>query len=212
VDESHTPTSPEEHLFVATELKRLGVRWVSLAPRYIGRFEKGVDYMGDLASFEADLARHAAIARALGPYKLSLHSGSDKFRIYTVVARHAGDLLHLKTAGTSYLEALRAVATVDPGLFRRVLHTACACYESDRATYYVSADLRQVPDGASVADADLPRLLDDFHVRQVLHVTFGSILEVYGRQLKDVLVQHEEAHWTTLEAHFSAHLSRLSSQ
>ena len=59
-----------------SELRRLGVEWVSLAPRYVGRFEKGVDYLGDLAAFEADFAGHAALARAFGPYKLSLHSGS----------------------------------------------------------------------------------------------------------------------------------------
>ncbi|MCK4315752.1 MAG: hypothetical protein KAX24_08275, partial [Anaerolineae bacterium] len=48
VDETETPTSPEEHFFIANELRRLGVRWVSLAPRFVGRFEKGVDYIGDL--------------------------------------------------------------------------------------------------------------------------------------------------------------------
>jgi hypothetical protein len=57
VDEADTPTTPEEHYFIASELRRLGVAWVSLAPRYIGRFEKGVDYIGDLARFEADFAR-----------------------------------------------------------------------------------------------------------------------------------------------------------
>src|SRR4029077_16997413 len=78
VDETETPTTHAEHVYIATELRRLGVRWVSLAPRYVGSFEKGVDYIGDVAAFEADFAVHAAIARALGPYKLSLHSGSDK--------------------------------------------------------------------------------------------------------------------------------------
>ena len=54
VDERETPTSPAEHLFIASELRRLGVRWVSLAPRFVGRFEKGVDYIGDLDAFEAE--------------------------------------------------------------------------------------------------------------------------------------------------------------
>ena len=48
VDETESPTTHAQHLY-ATELRRLGVRWVSLAPRYVGRFEKGVDYLGDLA-------------------------------------------------------------------------------------------------------------------------------------------------------------------
>ena len=73
VDETETPTSHREHLYIVTELRRLGVRWASLAPRYVGRFEKGVDYIGDLDALRADLAGHAAIARAFGPYKLSLH-------------------------------------------------------------------------------------------------------------------------------------------
>jgi len=66
VDETETPTSAEEHFFIANELKRLDVRWVSMAPRFVGRFEKGVDYIGDLSQFEADFARHAAIARYFG--------------------------------------------------------------------------------------------------------------------------------------------------
>ena len=57
VDETDTPTSPAEHYYVACELKRLGVEWVSLAPRFVGRFEKGVDYIGDLGELRADVRR-----------------------------------------------------------------------------------------------------------------------------------------------------------
>ncbi|MDW8072076.1 MAG: tagaturonate epimerase family protein, partial [Anaerolineae bacterium] len=120
VDETATPTSPAEHYFVANELKRLGVQIVSLAPRFVGRFEKGVDYIGDVAAFERQLRMHVAIAQALGPYKLSFHSGSDKFALYPIAARVAGELVHLKTAGTSYLEALRVVARTHPLLFRDI--------------------------------------------------------------------------------------------
>jgi hypothetical protein len=87
VDETSSPTTVAEHVYIARELRRLGVRWVSLAPRFIGRFEKGVDYIGDLEVFSAEFARHAAVARVFGPYKLSLHSGSDKFSIYPIAAR-----------------------------------------------------------------------------------------------------------------------------
>src|SRR5574341_84098 len=76
VDETDQPTTPAEHLYIASELRRLRVQWVSLAPRFVGRFEKGVDYIGDLRALETDLIIHAAIARQFGPYKLSLHSGS----------------------------------------------------------------------------------------------------------------------------------------
>jgi hypothetical protein len=85
---------------MTARLRQLGVRWVSLAPRYNGRFEKGVDYLGDVPPFEKDLAIHAAIAREFGPYKLSLHSGSDKFSIYPAAMRQTRGLVHLKTAGT----------------------------------------------------------------------------------------------------------------
>jgi tagaturonate epimerase len=215
VDETDTPTTHAEHIFIATELRRLGVRWVSLAPRYVGRFEKGVDYIGDTAAFEADFAGHAAIARALGPYKLSLHSGSDKFSIYEIAARHAHGLLHLKTAGTSYLEALRATAGFDPALFREILDFARAHYETDRASYHVSARLDRVPPVAVLTDADLPGLLDQFDARQVLHVTFGTVLtsdQGYRARLLAGLADHEEAHYAALERHFIRHLRPLTSR
>jgi len=207
VDETETPTTAEEHLFIATELARLGVAWVSLAPRYVGRFEKGVDYIGDLGEFRAELAKHAAIARVLGPYKLSLHSGSDKFSIYPLVAREARELVHLKTAGTSYLEALRAIAGVNPALFRQILSFARGCYERDRATYHVSGELARVPAPESLADDELARVLDLFDGRQALHVTFGSVLERFGTQLLAELATHEEAYYAALEVHFARHLA-----
>jgi len=207
VDETEIPTSPHEHFFVASELKRLGVQWVSLAPRYIGRFEKGVDYIGNLAQFEAEFVKHVAIARHLGPYKLSLHSGSDKFSIYPIIARHAGDLVHLKTAGTSYLEALRAIARMAPPLFREILTFAHERYDEDKATYHVSADPARVPASDQLADSELAGVLDLFDGRQVLHVTFGSVLERFGRQLKEVLAQHQEVHYAALETHFRKHLT-----
>jgi hypothetical protein len=207
VDETATPTSVAEHFFITSELKRLGVQWVSLAPRYVGRFEKGVDYIGDLSEFERQLAQHAAVARALGPYKLSIHSGSDKFSVYPIIARVTEGLVHLKTAGTSYLEALRAVAQVDPPLFRGILDYAIARYPQDRATYHVSAELARVPAPENLADGQLSALLDQFDARQVLHVTFGSVLERFGGELLVVLAAHEEAHYAALETHFEKHLS-----
>ncbi|MGC9468715.1 MAG: tagaturonate epimerase family protein [Anaerolineae bacterium] len=206
VDETETPTSPLEHVFIVSELSRLGVEWVSLAPRYVGRFEKGVDYIGDLAVFEEEFAKHAAIARAMGPYKLSIHSGSDKFSIYPIMARHTQGLAHLKTAGTSYLEALRAVAEVEPDLFRAILELAIERYPQDRATYHVSADESKVPSSETLADDELATVLDSFDGREVLHVTFGSALDQFGDRLKAVLDVHEEAHYEALRKHFVRHL------
>lgn len=207
VDETETPTSPLEHYYVANELRRLGVEWVSLAPRYIGQFEKGVDYIGDLDAFDSELAKHAAIAQALGPYKLSIHSGSDKFSVYPIFARHAGTLVHLKTAGTSYLEALRAIAAVDPTLFRAILSFARERYGEDKATYHVSADPENVPRPSDLADDQLAAVLDTFDGREVLHVTFGSVLDRFGERLLATLDAHEEAHFDALEVHFTRHFS-----
>jgi len=214
VDETATPTSPLEHYFVAAELKRLGVEWVSLAPRFVGEFEKGVDFIGDLGAFESSFAQHAAIARALGPYKLSIHSGSDKFSVYPIAARLAGELVHVKTAGTSYLEALRAIASVDAALFRGILDFACEHYEEDRASYHVSADLAKVPRTAHHKDAELPELLDQFDAREVLHVTYGSVLNArdaeggwrFRERFFDVLRHHEQVYSHVLERHLGRHI------
>src|SRR5213594_3715393 len=144
VDETDTPTSHAEHLFIGLELKRRGVKAVSVAPRFIGEFEKGIDYKGDLKAFETSLRRHVAIARYCGPYKISVHSGSDKFSIYPILGRVCGNLLHLKTAGTSYLEALRVVARTQTGLFSDIIEFCRRRFEDDRKTYHISTTLKQV--------------------------------------------------------------------
>jgi hypothetical protein len=213
VDETEQPTSHAEHIYIATELKRLGVKWVSLAPRYVGRFEKGVDYIGDLAAFEADFAIHAAIARQFGPYKLSLHSGSDKFSIYPLAARLSGGLIHLKTAGTSYLEALRTLAMVDPDFFMEIYCFAREHYEIDRASYHLSAELSRAPLPEQVKNAT--DLLDQFDAREILHATFGSVLTekttggefLFHDRLVRILHTHSEAYDANLEKHFIRHLT-----
>ncbi len=212
VDETEQPTSHAEHIYIASELKRLGVEWVSLAPRYIGRFEKGVDYIGDLVAFEADLAGHAAIACQFGPYKLSLHSGSDKFSIYPAMMRQMRGLVHIKTAGTSYLEALRTIAAQDPDFFLEIYTFARECYETDRASYHVSARLENAPLPAQVQDP--PGLLEEFDSREILHVTFGSVLTDQNpdgsRRFYDrfvgLLKANPEAYAANLERHFIKHL------
>ncbi|MCK4276566.1 MAG: hypothetical protein KAX78_08630, partial [Phycisphaerae bacterium] len=205
-------TSPAEHYFFAAELERLGVKWVSMAPRFIGRFEKGVDYIGDLGEFRASFAEHVAVMRTVGPYKISIHSGSDKFSIYPIVCELTGGLVHLKTAGTSYLEAIRAIATIDPGLFRATLDFARDRYETDKATYHVSADLTKVPGADTLSDEQLPALLDDFDARQVLHVTFGSVLtaddgERFKTGIYAALQRDEDSHYAALAKHLGRHVA-----
>jgi tagaturonate epimerase len=215
VDETDSPTSHGEHYYVAAELRRLGVEWIGLAPRYVGRFEKGVDYIGDLAAFERDLEVHAHISRALGPYKLSLHSGSDKFGIYPMIAAHCRGFVHLKTAGTSYLEALRALAQLEPEFFRGIYAFCRGRYDTDKASYHVSARLEAAPAADEVFAAALPSLLDQFDARQILHVTFGSVLTERGsdgqRRFYDrfmsVLDARPDVYSACLERHFGRHLA-----
>ena len=206
VDETETPTTHAEHVYFVSELQRLGVQWVSLAPRFVGRFEKGVDYIGDLGALQVDLDGHAAIARAFGSYKLSLHSGSDKFSVYPLIVAATRGIVHLKTAGTSYLEALRVLTHVNTGLFREILAFGRQRYDEDRASYHVSADVARVPAPESLSDAQLPALLEDFDAREVLHVTFGSALGQFEAPLKETLRDHQDVYNQTLERHFYRHL------
>jgi len=204
VDETDSPTTPLEHFFIASELDRLGVRFTSLAPRFIGRFEKGVDYIGDLNALDVELAKHAAVTSHFGTYKLSLHSGSDKLSVYPLLVKHWGERIHVKTAGTSYLEALRVLAQYEPDLFLKIYSLGRECYQTDRRTYHVSAKLDMLPE-----ENDLPLLLNDFHAREVLHVTFGSALAKFGAEIKSSLINHTHAYRSALEKHFKKHLTLL---
>ncbi len=218
MDETELPTTPEQHIYIASELKRLGVKWVSFAPRFIGRFEKGVDYIGDLAAFKEDLAVHAAIARQLGPYKLSLHSGSDKFSIYSIFMEETCGLAHLKTAGTSYLEALRTIGAVDTELFREIYEFALERYDTDKLSYHVSAQIDKAPRSNEVKD--WPGLLNQFDAREILHVTFGSVLTVrnsdgtlrFYDRIRSILKVNREAYFDNLEKHFIRHLQPFSAR
>lgn len=219
VDETDTPASPLEHLFIALELKRRGVRVVSLAPRFVGAFEKGVDYKGDIVQFEEELKKHVAIARFCGPYKISVHSGSDKFAIYPIIGRVCGDLLHVKTAGTSYLEALRVAARQSPRLFLEILRYARECFEEDRASYHISARIERLQDPATLSErARETEFLDGDDGRQMLHVTFGSVLTKgkmpNGQPFKEALLETLESnaalHEQLLANHLGRHIELLS--
>lgn len=204
VDETDSPTTPLEHFFIVNELTRNGVKFTSLAPRFIGRFEKGVDYIGDLQALDAELAKHAAVTEYFGTYKLSLHSGSDKFSVYPLIAKYWGERIHVKTAGTSYLEALRVLAKCEPDLFLKIYSLGRERYETDKKSYHVSADLNLLP-----KTNDLPALLDDFHAREMLHVTFGSALTQFGIELKTALHKHDDVYYDGLKTHFEKHLHLL---
>jgi len=225
VDETDQPTTLAEHYIVADQCIRNGVKLVSLAPRFIGDFEKGVDYKGDIAALEQSISDHAAIARQLGPYKLSLHSGSDKLSIYAALARATKGLFHVKTAGTSYLEALRVVLRHDEQLFRRIVDYCRGRYDADKATYHVSATLKSAPNASELSDsvelerAYLERWSDvpagkGFTApgRQILHCTFGSVLThpELGKLMRDVVEAYSDTYTEILAEHFERHLQALA--
>ncbi len=224
VDETDQPTTLAEHYIIADQCLKGGMKLVSLAPRFIGELEKGVDYKGDIAALEASLNDHAAIAELLGPYKLSLHSGSDKLSMYPALARATKGRFHVKTAGTSYLEALRVVARHDEALFRRIVQFGRDRYDVDKATYHVSATNDAVPVGDDLDAkrleqvylecwADVPQGLGFTEPgRQILHCTFGSTLTdpELGPAVRSVLESHPDTYTEVLADHFSRHLEALA--
>lgn len=224
VDETEQPTTLAEHWIIAEQCIKRGMKLVSLAPRFIGELEKGVDYIGDVEALEASLHDHNAVAEALGPYKLSLHSGSDKISMYTVFARATQGKFHVKTAGTSYLEALRVVAIEEPDFFRQLCGFSRDRYLDDKATYHVHATLEGVP---SHNDLPGPLELESVYLerwedvpegkgfteagRQILHCTFGSVLThpEYSKGLRACLEKHPQTYASVLQDHFGRHLDAL---
>ena len=215
VDETTHPTTPEEHLIIASELQRIGVHLVSLAPRFSGVFEKGIDFRGDLDVFCTEYLLHQAIAAEYGDYKLSIHTGSDKFQVYESIGALGTGRVHIKTSGTSYLEALRVVAKSDASLFREIMGLSLQRFETDRKTYHISAEAGHLGDPHEYPDDDLPKLLDDDNARQVFHVTFGSVLaiapyddpgESFRQRIMEVLERNEEIYRACLYKHFRRHI------
>lgn len=214
VDETETPTTPSAHFLVISELVKAGVKLTSLAPRFIGEFQKAIDYIGDLHEFRRQLREHVAIAEHFGGYKISVHSGSDKFSIFPIVGEETGGVFHEKTAGTSYLEALRIVSRRDPKLFREIVAFARPKFEGERFSYHVTTDMSKVPDAEKLSDGELERMLDENDSRQVLHITFGSVLTtkndagkyLFRERIYDLLHRHEEEYYQVLQTLFIKHL------
>ncbi|MCL2879505.1 MAG: tagaturonate epimerase family protein [Treponema sp.] len=175
IDETVSVTTPLQHFFVARELLDSGVRFATIAPRFCGEFQKGVDYRGDIAQFEKEIKVHAAIARRLG-YKLSIHSGSDKFSVFPIIGRETRGCFHVKTAGTNWLEAMRVVSLADPSLYREIHRYALTAFGEASKYYHVTTDLAKIPDISALADSELPKLFENDDARQLIHITYGLIL------------------------------------
>lgn len=214
VDETDSVTSPFEHFFIANEMKRMNIEFVSLAPRFIGDFEKGIDYRGDINLFKQEYIKHLAIVKYFGTYKISLHSGSDKFSVYKVIGSMSNAFTHVKTAGTSYLEALKVAAVKEPLLFREILDYSRSLYENEKKTYHVSADLNMVKAAKEYNKEQLLELFYSDDCRQILHVTFGRVVTdkdengklKFKERLLNCLKVNEETHYNILIKHFKKHL------
>jgi hypothetical protein len=211
IDETSSPTLPGHHLFIIRELAERGVTVNSLAPRFIGDFQKAVDYIGDPAEFERQFAVHCAIAAAHGGYKISIHSGSDKFTVYPTIGRHTEGRLHLKTAGTSWLEAVHTIARAEPQLYRRLHAKAADYFPEALASYHITADISRLPEPAELSDEELERYFSIPESRQMLHITYGGLLR--DADLREPLFRalhtHEELHYHLLQSHFERHLDTL---
>ena len=210
IDETDRPTTLVEHVVVVKELQRNGVDLISFAPRWVGQFEKGVEYIGDRGALAKNFADHAEIARVLGPYKLSLHSGSDKFSIYPSFVEATRGVAHLKTAGTSWIEALRIVAAHDPALLREILALSLASFEENRHSYHLSCDTAKIR--TDMPDDRVGELVTAFDSRQVMHVGYGAVLDAFGEQIKGLLIDHEGEYAALMKEHFLAHLTPFASR
>jgi len=217
VDETAFTTSPEAHYFISSELQKAGVEIVSLAPRFCGEFQKGIDYRGDVNEFAKEFVIHAKIAKKMG-YKLSIHSGSDKFAVFPVIYKETDRVVHLKTAGTNWLEAVRVIAEKEPALYREIHTFALENLSEARKYYHITCDLSKIKDINETPDALLPAYLDEDNARQVLHITYGLILQAKNsdctRRFHDrfyrALHKYESEYIAALEKHIGRHLTELN--
>ncbi len=235
IDETDAPQSPVEMLFILSAVAREGIPAQTVAPKFTGRVNKGVDYVGDLVQFEKefneDLAIIAFAVREFGlpgNLKLSVHSGSDKFSIYPAIRkaikkRDAG--LHLKTAGTTWLEELIGLACAGgEGLViaKEVYRKAHGRYDELCGPYasVIDIDKTRLPSPDEVDLWDEKKYSEtlrhvqsnrnyNLHVRQLLHVGYKVAAEMGDRYYR-ALEDHEEviAHNVT-ENLFDRHIKRV---
>jgi len=216
IDETVSVTTPLQHFFTACELIDAGVKFATIAPRFCGEFQKGINYKGSLDQFEKEIKVHAAIARHFN-YKLSIHSGSDKFSVFPAIGRETKGCFHIKTAGTNWLEAMRVIAAIDPALYRETHKFALDSFEEAKKYYHVTADLTKIPDISNMSGADLPKLFENNDARQVIHITYGFILSkknpdgsfMFKDRLYKIWRENEGEYRTALAGHIGRHLELL---
>lgn len=228
VDETDSPQTPAELLIILAVIADEGIPAQTIAPKFTGRFNKGVDYVGDIAAFErefdADLAVVAYAVKTFGlpaSLKISVHSGSDKFSLYPVIRRlieKHGAGLHLKTAGTTWLEEVAGLAEAGGSaleLAKEIYIRARGRAEELIQPYapVVDIDVAKLPSVDELRAWDSGRFLSalvhdqsfphyDPQFRQFLHVSFKIAAElgssyhraldehrtIVGRRVKDNLL------------------------
>lgn len=213
MDETESAISPLAHIFITGELQRNEVNFQNLALRYPGVWEKAVDYCGDIEGFSKELKTHAQVAKKFGPYKLSLHSGSEKFSVFPIFSEETGGLFHIKTSGTSWLESLRTIAAVNPVLFKDIYDYALNNYEEEKKSYHISTGLSSVPAITRFSRDEYGGLLDKKECRQMLHVTYGAILTatkqenyIFRDTIYKVLDENEPVHYRHITENIDKHL------
>lgn len=217
MDETDAPQTPPELLVILVALAEQGVRLQTIAPKFTGRFNKGVDYVGDLGQFEREFNDDlAVIAHAVARYglpanlKLSVHSGSDKFSLYPIIRRalaRTGAGVHVKTAGTTWLEELIGLSEAGGeglALVRSLYAAALGQVDELCAPYaaVIDIDRGRLPSVAEAEGWDGRRWAASLrHVpgnpefnpslRQLMHVSF-KLAAKRGRAYLDLLEANEE--------------------
>jgi len=209
VDETSYPTTPIAHIFIVEELQRREIEFQNLALRFPGKFEKGIDYKGDLKEFEENLTIHQKIREKFGPYKISLHSGSDKFKIYPVFKNILGNNFHVKTSGTSWIEAVKTIAEVNRPFFLEILNCAIKTFKENSASYEISANPETV-DLENLKKKNIEEIFVDENIRQIIHISYGSILSEFRERFYSILRNTERIYYKGLENHLGKHLKLLN--
>ena len=207
VDETFSAQTPVELLLILAMIQIEGIPVQTIAPKFTGRFNKGIDYRGDLAQFEKefdeDLSVIAFAIREFGlppTLKLSVHSGSDKFALYPIINRlikRKNAALHVKTAGTTWLEELIGLAEAGGDgleIAKEIYRQAFARFDELSAPYVavVDIDKDQLPVPETVAAWDSKTYTETLrhvqtcqsynpNVRQLLHVAFKVAAEMGER-------------------------------
>ena len=211
IDETTTSTIPSHHIFIINEIIHRNIIINSLAPKFIGDFQKAIDYIGDIKEFENDFKVHCEIAKKYGNYKISIHSGSDKFSVYPIIGKYTEQRIHLKTAGTSWLEALKCIAKCNPTLYRKIHKKAFQYFQEALKYYHITADISKIQNIDEVKDDDLINFLEKDESRQLLHITYGGILNdpEIKEEFFDCLNEFEEVHYELVKNHISKHMELL---